>query len=162
MNKQTNNQESKLGVYELGYLLDPKLTDDQAAKKATDLGAMMSQEAGEVIASGEPKMRSLAYQMTIKTEGKRRDYEKAYFGWVKFTQSPAAIAELEKKVKSDTQVVRYLLIKTVREDTMAHVTDEEVSGEDQDDIVELDANLDSIDDIDSDESDVEGEEVKES
>lgn len=124
MKKQNQNQDSKLTVYELGYLLDSKFTEDQAAAKASELGTFMSQDSGAVISSGEPKMRNLAYQMTIKREGKRRDFNKAYFGWVKFEQDPDMIGGLEAKIKLDQDLVRYLLIKTIREDIVPHATDD--------------------------------------
>lgn len=122
MNKNNQNQESKL-VYELGYLLDPKLSEDKAVAKATKLGELVAQESGEVTSSGEPRMRDLAYEITLRREGKRSDFNKAYFGWIKFDQDPLIIKTIEQKIAGDKDVVRSLIIRAPREDIVPHVTD---------------------------------------
>jgi len=147
---KNEDQASKL-VYEVGYLLDSKLTDEKAAAKAAAIRDLVSQDAGEIIAEGLPKSRSLAYTMSISRDGKRKDHARAYFGWVKFETLPAIINIIEESLKKDLDVIRFLLIKTVREDTLAHLADMELEeGSESEDDVEDEEDTDLVDIPDTD------------
>ena len=138
MKKQDQNQASG-PVYELGYLLADQLTDEKVAKKVTDLKGIVSQDAEAVIDEGEPELRTLAYTITTRRDGKRKDYSKAHFGWIKFESSADKINNIEETVKADNEVIRFLLIKTVREDTLAHLEVEEMEEGEEDEINSEDA-----------------------
>ena len=135
MNKNDNQtQDSKLVVYELAVLLDPKLSEDQVDSKTTALGDIVSQGSGAVLSTGQPRLRNLAYEMTIKKEGKRRDFTRAHFNWLKFEQEPDALVTIENTLKGDDTIIRFLIIKTTREDTVTDLTDEiDLEGEDAED-----------------------------
>jgi hypothetical protein len=45
-------------------------------------------------------------------------FNEGYFGWVKFTLDPAKLKDLEKGIKLDEEVVRYLIVTTVAENTV--------------------------------------------
>jgi ribosomal protein S6 len=66
----------------------------------------------------------LTYEVPKTVKGQKKWYENAYFAWVKFSLDAAEIEGLEKEVKNFESMLRYLLIKTVAEDTMApaHLT----------------------------------------
>jgi len=147
MNKNDNqNQDSKLVVYELAVLIDPKLSEDKVTDKVAKLGEIVAQESGAVISTGQPRMRNLAYEMTIKFEGKRRDFTRAYFNWIKFEQEPVNIAAIETALKADDTIIRHLIIKTIREDVITDLTDE------------LDPEEDTEEDDDSDEDEKDSKE----
>ncbi len=131
MTKDNQNQDSKLKVYELAMLVDPKLSEDKVADKVATLGDKVTQESGEVLSSGNPTMRNLAYEITVKTEGKRRDYTKAYFTWIKIEIDPATTAQIEKLIKADAEIIRHLLIHAPREDYVTTLTDEDPIEEDE-------------------------------
>jgi ribosomal protein S6 len=111
-------------VYELATLVDPKLSEDKVDKLFTSLGDTVAQGSGAVLSSGEPRLRNLAYEITVKTEGKRRDYKDAYFNWIKFKQDPELISDLESTIKANKSIIRFLIIKTTREDFVTTLTDE--------------------------------------
>ena len=156
MNKNNQNQESKL-VYELGYLLDAKLSEDKAAQKAEKLGELVAQDSGEVVSSGEPRMRNLAYEITVRREGKRSDHTKAYFGWIKFDNDASVIEKIEKALSNEQDIIRYLIMKSPMVDTVPHVTDNltDQEAEDMDDsFTEDESDMDD----DSDQGDSESDE----
>lgn len=132
MTENNQNQDSKLTVYELAVLLDPKLSESKAADKIAALGDIVAQESGAVLSSGEMIMRNLAYEITVKNEGKRRDFNKAYFNWIKFEQDPSILPAIETKLKADKHLIRHLIIKTTREDYVTGLTDEYDPTEDSD------------------------------
>jgi hypothetical protein len=49
---------------------------------------------------------------------KRATHHASYFGWVKFEVVPAGAKAIDKKLKSEDNILRFILVKTVRENTM--------------------------------------------
>lgn len=118
----TENIENNMGegtVYEFSSLFVPELDGsalsqivDSITKKITDL-------EGEIIAVGESVYIKTAYQVEKSINNKIKKVDHAHFNWVKFALAPTKIAEFEKFIKLDLNesVMRYLIIKTVRENT---------------------------------------------
>ncbi len=50
--------------------------------------------------------------------GKYQKYTSAYFGWVKFEAGPEAVRIIDEAFKKHLSIIRHLLIKTARENTM--------------------------------------------
>jgi hypothetical protein len=63
-------------------------------------------------------MRELAYEMIRVVNNVNVRFNEGYFGWVKFELEASKIAEFEAPIKLDSQVVRFLVVKTVRENTI--------------------------------------------
>lgn len=119
MTETIENNVGEGTVYEFSSLFVPELDNsalsqivDSITKKITDL-------EGEIIATGEPVYIKLAYQVEKSINNKLKKVNNAHFAWVKFALNPAKIAEFEKFVKLDLNesTMRYLIIKTVRENT---------------------------------------------
>ncbi len=106
-------------VYELGYLLIPTISTDELPAAYGDIKALVSSFGGEVISDEMPKMINLAYEMLKVTANVRAKHNTAYFGWVKFYMTPAKVLELKKKLDFDAKVIRFLILKTVKENTIA-------------------------------------------
>ena len=51
--------------------------------------------------------------------GARHKFNTAYFGWIKFTMDPDKILELKKRLNLDQNFIRFLILKTVKENTIA-------------------------------------------
>ncbi len=117
-NKGTEDANNR--VYELGYLLIPTLEEGNVPAVAGDLKDLITSSfKGEVISDDMPKSISLAYTMLKVTNNVRSKYDTAYFGWVKFTMDSDKIVELKKKLDLDPNMVRFLILKTVKENTIA-------------------------------------------
>lgn len=106
-------------VYELGYLLIPTIGEQDVPVVYGNLKELVTSLGGEIISDEMPKMISLAYQMLKVTQNVRNRFDTAYFGWVKFEMSPSKILELKKKVDLDPNFIRFLILKTVKENTIA-------------------------------------------
>ncbi len=114
-------------VYELGYHMVSTLTQEELLKEVDSLRSAISELGGNFITEGEPTLIELAYTMFINEGGKNTKYDKAYFGWIKFDIEPSQITHLQKEVIDENKnILRYLLIKTVAEDTRAQVNLEEL------------------------------------
>ena len=105
-------------VYEVSYLLLPSLAQEQVPAKATVLKDMLTRVGGEIISDENPVLIDLAYSMTKIAGVTRHKVTTGYFGWVKFEISREAMEAVKKNLDSNDEVVRYLIIRTVRENTL--------------------------------------------
>lgn len=105
-------------VYEIGFNLIPTLAAENVAQFVGDLKDKISSFEGEIIADEYPALIKLAYEMTKEIDNKNVRFTSAYFGWVKFAVSPEHTAELQKFVEGFLGTLRFILIKTVRENTL--------------------------------------------
>ena len=106
----------KKQIYEVGYHLVSSVAEENVGKEVEAIKALL--DKSEIIAEENPKLIDLAYTITKQIGGLRRKYDKAYFGWVKFEFSPEEALVLKKKLDAMDNILRYLLIKTVRENTL--------------------------------------------
>lgn len=106
-------------VYELGYLLASTITEENIPAVFGNLKELVSSLGGIAIADEMPKMIQLAYPMVKVVANIRNKFSTAYFGWVKFTMDSDKILELKKKLDLDPNYIRFLILKTVKENTIA-------------------------------------------
>src|SRR5205814_2385945 len=70
-----------------------------------------------------PKKVQLAYRIERSAAGKREKFTESYFGFIKFELLEDGVgdivAALEGMLRGDSQILRYLLIKTTREAPVA-------------------------------------------
>lgn len=120
-NKGENGISSKSDarVYELGYLLVPSIKEEDLTIHYGNIKEMVTSFGGEVIADEMPKMLPLAYTMEKVVSNIRHKHNSAYFGWTKFYMDGGKVAEMKAKLDLDPNIVRFLLIKTVKENTVA-------------------------------------------
>ncbi len=105
-------------IYEIGYLLVPTLSPEDVPVIYSRLKDLIVNFSGGIISDEIPKMISLAYTMLKVNQNVRSKFDTAYFGWIKFEMTPEKILELKKKVKVDPNILRSLILKTVRENTI--------------------------------------------
>ena len=118
--------ESKEGdatvVYEVSFLLLPSLAIEQVPGIAATLKTTLTGLGGEIISGEDPVLIDLAYPMTKIVGTTRHKVTTGYFGWLKFAMSKETNSEGMEKVKKvldvSESIVRYLIIKTVRENTL--------------------------------------------
>ena len=123
-NKDKNNpppEETKAEdrVYEVGYLLMPTIAGEEVPALYGNLKELVTSLGGEIIADEMPKTISLAYTMFKMVSNIRSKFDTAYFGWVKFGMNPEKILKLKNHLDLDPNFLRFLILKTVRENTIA-------------------------------------------
>ena len=106
-------------VYELGYLLVPTIEETDLPVHFGNLKELVVSFGGVAIADEMPKMIPLAYKMVKVVANVRNKFNTAYFGWIKFTMDSDKLLELKKKLDLDANVIRFLILKTVKENTIA-------------------------------------------
>lgn len=111
-------RDERLKVYELGFHFVPTLSEEDATVKFSELKSFVEKLGGEFISEDAPQPIRLAYEISKTIKAEKKWYQDAYFGWIKFTLAPEDVAVLEKQVKAFDPILRYLLITTVRENTV--------------------------------------------
>jgi ribosomal protein S6 len=106
-------------VYELGYLLVPTIAEEDLSVNYGNLKELVASLLGQVISDDMPKMMTLAYPMLKVTENVRSKFDTAYFGWIKFKMDAEKILELKKHLDLDPLFLRFIIVKTVKENTLA-------------------------------------------
>jgi len=119
MDTEVKNDGDERRVYELGYLLVPTIAGEEVAGVAGGFKDLVHSLGGEFIGEDAPKMIDLAYSMLKVTSNVRNNFDTAYFGWVKFYMEPSKVLDMKKKLDFDANVVRFLILKTIKENTMA-------------------------------------------
>ncbi len=142
-------------VYEISFIFDNNIDEEAALKKSDVLKQSIATLGGSFISEEVPYMRELAYEMIRVQNNVNVRFNEGYFGWIKFELSGDKVKELEKSIKLDEQVVRYLVVTTVRENTVytkrAPVIKAETLVDNEDDIigeVAVDSTIDTTSDPD--------------
>ncbi len=115
-----NIESTKEGfkVYELGIHLLPSLSEADVQIEFSKIKSNIEKLDGEIISESIPRMFNLAYEIPKTLKAQKKWYETAYFGWVKFELDSSKLAVFEKFVKELEDTLRYLIVKTVRENTL--------------------------------------------
>ena len=107
-------------IYEVSYLLLPSLADEQISAKSAALKEMIQSAGGTIISGEDAVLIDLAYSMTKVIGTTRHKANSGYFGWVKFGIEADAISKVKKAFDGDDDVLRFLVVKTVKENTLLH------------------------------------------
>jgi ribosomal protein S6 len=117
-NEKTNTEGDKATVYEMSFLFLPSLAFEQVSQSVSAIKEAVSGLGGEVISYEDPILIDLAYPMTKVVGAVRHKVGTGYFGWVKFEMLSEKIGEIKKMLDTNDGVIRHLIIKTIRENTL--------------------------------------------
>ncbi len=106
-------------VYELAYLFVPTIDEAAILGRFGDLKALIEKEGGTFVSEDMPKMIELAYEMSRVITNKKTYFTNAYFGWIKFELDPSKVEALKPVLDRNEEIIRYMILKTVRENTIA-------------------------------------------
>lgn len=115
---KTANKTDTSKIYELGYILVSSLPDEKIAEEVESIKTLLAKNGAEVVSSEDPILIDLAYPMVKVVSAQRQKYSRGYFGWVKFEGEPEALSEIKKALDLSTTVLRYMIVKTIRENTL--------------------------------------------
>ncbi len=72
--------------------------------------------SAEIISETAPSRIRLAYTVVRATSGHHEKFDEAYFGTIKFATERENIPALEVWLRANREVLRFLLVETIRED----------------------------------------------
>jgi ribosomal protein S6 len=89
-------------LYELNYLILPDLSEEELNATQNKINDWVREEKGILGEINKPVKKILAYP--IKKSGQ------AYLGYLKFQIDAEKLTNLEKKLKSEGKIIRYLVL----------------------------------------------------
>ncbi len=107
-----------MDIYEVSYLLVPSVTEEKVADEVATIRGIIEAAGASIIAEEFPQFMPLAYSMDHTMDSKKHTFKEAYFGWVKFELPVASITNIKQSLEKTPSIIRHLIIKTVRENTM--------------------------------------------
>ena len=114
--EEGKSQESR--IYEVGYLVVPSVSEEELPREVPAQKDVLEKDKADVISDEFPKLLALAYPIQKRVWGEYQKYLNAYFGWVKFEVSAESVKRIEQTFKQSEKVLRFILVKTVREQTV--------------------------------------------
>lgn len=105
-------------VYEVGFHIAPFVGEENVAHEVNGLKDALDKIKAEVISEDFPRLRPLAYPIDKLIKGDKKISNEAYFGWIKFEARADAIEDFKKVVEKMENIIRFLIVKTVRENTL--------------------------------------------
>ncbi|MFA6269603.1 MAG: 30S ribosomal protein S6 [Candidatus Paceibacterota bacterium] len=113
------NEENDNLVYEVAYHFLPTVEESEILTEASKIKSIIEENEGLIISEEVPKLLVLAYDISKNINSKGQKFSKAYFGWVKFEVEPVKVLDIKNKIESLPNVLRSLIVKTVKENTMS-------------------------------------------
>ena len=114
-----NEVDTKSGVYEVGYIMIPTIAEENLGAEVTELKDSLTKCGAVFISEEYPRSLELAYEMSRSINNKKQKFSNGYFGWVKFECTTTEAKVIKDLLDKDEKLVRYLFIKTVRENTIS-------------------------------------------
>ncbi len=118
MEEIKQEKEGSVAIYEASYLFLPSLAQEQVPAKVASLKEMITSAGGALISDEDPILIDLAYGMVKVISTVRHKAKTGYFGWIKFEISTEGIGKIKKALDANDDILRYLIIRTVRENTL--------------------------------------------
>ena len=97
--------------YETLYVLKPTLTDEETAANIAKIEEILVREGAEILATNKMGMRRLAYPVEKN--------ERGVYTIVYFKAEGTVIAELERNLKFNEEVIKYLTVKYTKKKELA-------------------------------------------
>jgi len=88
--------------YELSYLISPDLSEEELKNTLRAMGDFVLEEGGKTERAEDPVRKRLAYPI--------KDNSEAFLATMYLELEPKKLESLEKKIKSNSRVIRYLIL----------------------------------------------------
>ena len=111
--------ETVLRIYEVGYHVSPSVKEEDVEKVVAQVRDAIEKAGGSFIAEAAPTSTKLSYPISIRHGERYTEYDRAYFGWIKFETTTEVAQEIDAALKAHASIIRHIVFKTVREDTRA-------------------------------------------
>jgi ribosomal protein S6 len=101
--------------YEFAFHILPTVAEGEVPQTLSNIKAHITNAGGEFFDEEAPERIDLVYPIVRHLEGKNRTFASSYFGWVRFRMEGEKMAHLEEELRSDTSILRFLMVKLTKE-----------------------------------------------
>jgi len=105
-------------VYEIGFHILPTVPEEHVPAEAGAIKTLIESKGAIIVSDEAPKLRSLSYPIAKRIATLNHVFDKAYFGWIKFELTAGEIATIHDELKKLPNILRFILVKTVKESTL--------------------------------------------
>ena len=102
-------------LYEVGFLLVPSIVEDALGEEVNTLRLAIEEMGGTVVGEGFPALRALAYPIRRGNREGGTTYTSAYFGFIRFEVIPEKAPLLKQAFEKNASLIRFLIMKTIKE-----------------------------------------------
>jgi len=107
-------EHAETRVYELGFHLDPELTETDA-KKAYQAIREVAESKGSIVAEGAPQKIQLAYTVSRTEQSVRQDFNSSFFSWFAYEVDGAGHDAVVAAAKAENRIFRFIDLRTTKE-----------------------------------------------
>lgn len=111
---EVRTDEQELVSYEFAYHILPTVAEGEVITVTSSLKDLITKAGGQIFDEEEAERFELAYEIDKYLEGKYRKFTSAYFGWLRFKLTPAALAELTANIEDNKQLLRFLMVRLTK------------------------------------------------
>ena len=104
-------KRNTMNNYETLYVLKPTLTDEETASNIAKIEEILVKNGAQILATNKMGMRKLAYPVEKN--------ERGVYTIVYFKAAGSVIAELERNLKFNEEVIKYLTVKYTKKKEVA-------------------------------------------
>ena len=94
-------------TYEVMYIVDPETDGEKVAKLNEAVGKLIEKEGGEIVRMDDIGLKTMAYPIQKKEEG--------YYVLFEINGSGQEILELERRMRVNDMIIRYVTIRVDEE-----------------------------------------------
>lgn len=109
-----DTEHAETRVYELGFHLDPELSDSDAKKMYQTLRDL-AESKGAIIAEGLPQKIQLAYTVSRTEQSVRQDFNSSFFSWFAYEVDGAGHDAVVQAAKAENRIFRFIDLRTTKE-----------------------------------------------
>ena len=96
----------------------PNIEESKVQDESSKIRDIIENNKGLFLSEGTAELKALTYPMTKAISGKKQKFDDGYFGWIKFEGNSEMITSVKDELDKFENILRYLLIITVKENTM--------------------------------------------
>lgn len=94
---------SNVRQYELTFILPPAMAEEEIQNVQNTIQGWITDQEGEMVKDNHWGRRKLAYPI--------QNYKEGYYILLEFKGSPEGIKELDRRLRLDSNVLRYLIVR---------------------------------------------------
>jgi len=100
--------------YEFAFHVLPTVAEGEVPAVFAAIKSIITEHGGTLGDEEAPARFDLAYDIVKYLEGRNRTFSSAYFGWVRFTATPAALPVINEELGRVKHLLRHLTIKLTK------------------------------------------------
>jgi ribosomal protein S6 len=100
--------------YEFAFHILPTVAEGEVPEALSQIKAHITNHGGQIFDEELPERIDLVYPIVKHLEGKNRQFNSSYFGWIRFRLEGEKLGALQEELRIESNILRFLLIKLTK------------------------------------------------